>query len=105
MDLRLPLLADARSHLDVAAEALDENSMITAGHELDKADEALQKLRELWPEIDAQERGLLAQLAKPLGDKLKELQARMPAAHAVRQGAAVEDLEQEMDPNSAAESE
>ena len=101
MDLRLPLLADAQSHLNVAAEAIEERSMITAAHELERADAALQELRELWPEIKEQERGLLAQMAAPLSKRLAELQKQIPVQHAIAQGQPIEDPEQDLDPEES----
>lgn len=99
MDLRLPLLADANLHLGIAEEAANEAAWTTATYELEKAEEALTELREYWSEMDEKGKGLLAQLAKPLGIRAKELNARLPKLTAVSEGEAVLDDEQEMEPD------
>jgi hypothetical protein len=98
MDLRLPLLADANLHLGVAEEAIQEKAWITAQHELEKAETALDELRLLWPDLADSERGLLAAMAKPLRARADALDARLPKMTPVAKTEAEEDPEQEIEP-------
>lgn len=100
MDLRLPLLADANLHLGVAEEAADEEAWVTAEEEVDKADQALQQLREQWPQMADNERGLLAQMVAPLKHRADSLRERLPKKSVVSQGEKVIDPEQEEEPES-----
>lgn len=99
-DLRLPLLAAASLHIGTAEEAFEAGALRTAEHEIDKAEEALQELRDEWPEIEKSKQGLLAAFAAPLAERVSELRSRMPQTSIVTQGEAVEDPEQEIDPES-----
>lgn len=100
MDLRLPLLADANLHLGVAEEAASESAWMTAEQELDKAEVALQQLRDQWPEISDNEKGLLSQMVLPLKDRAASLRATLPETSAVSQGDPIIDPEQDQEPES-----
>lgn len=94
MDLRLPLLADANLHLGIAEEAIAEGSLLLAQSELEKADEAFEKLRELPDE------GLFAAMLAPL-EKKREKVAASVLRPRLEDGEPEVDPEQEEEPEDA----
>lgn len=76
-------MADINLHLSAAEEALGQQDFIAAEVELDKAEISFEELRSGWPDLVAEQQGLLSAMAKPLSAKLKSLQARLPKVSAV----------------------
>lgn len=93
MDLRLPLLADANLHLGIALEAIEEDALLVAGAELEKADEALEQLRAI-PASD----GLFAAMLLPLEEKRAKV-AELVAPSRLEEVEAEIDPEQEEPPS------
>lgn len=100
-DLRLPLLATVSLHIEMAEEAFGGGSIRTAEHELEKAEGSLAELREEYKELKTSDRGLLAAFAAPLAKRVKELRAKMPRRGVLSDGEAVEDPEQDVDPEKS----
>jgi hypothetical protein len=102
MDLRLPLLADANLHLGVAEEAMAEDAHQTARSELEKAEAALDELREIWPGLDDSEQGLLQAMARPLSLRARAIASSLPRVDVVSSTEPVDDPEQDLDPDEPA---
>jgi len=98
MDLRLPLLADANLHLTVAEEAVADGDNTVARNELDKADVALDELREQWLKMSDAERGLLPAMVKPLTHRADGIRSRIPKQSVISKAEIVEDPEQDVEP-------
>jgi len=98
MEQTLPLLADANFHLTTAEEFLAEQMHENARRELDKAQDALNELREHYRSLDEEGQGLLAQMARPLSAKAKRLSARLPRTRVISKAEAEHDPDQEIEP-------
>lgn len=98
MEQTLPLLADANFHLTTAEEFLAEQMHENARRELDKAQDALAELREHYRGLDEKGQGLLAQMARPLSEKAKQLSSRLPKAQVVTKVEEEPDPEQDVEP-------
>jgi hypothetical protein len=100
-DRHLKLLADAGLALTAAEELLAEGAPSAARERAEEAQAGLAELRAAWPGMSQVERALIARAATSVRERLDALQARLPASRALSVVAAVEDPEQELDPEAA----
>lgn len=76
----MSLLAHINLSLSAAEEACMESQFHTAQNELDKADAAFEELRQLWPDLVEEEKGLLQAMVKPLKVRRDNIQRGIPKA-------------------------
>lgn len=100
MDAHLKLLADASLAVSEAEEALEEQAFHRAAERLDAARDGLAELRAGWPEMSAAERNVVGGAAKPVRARIDDAARRVPKASALSEAAAVEDPEQETEPEA-----
>ena len=98
MDLALPLLADANLHLSAAEELFASGQRESARLQLEKAEQALEELREHYRGLDEAGQGLLAQMARPLGKRARELARLLPRTPVVTRVEGSPDPEEELPP-------
>jgi hypothetical protein len=98
VDAYLKLLADAGLELTDAEEAAGAGEIGQAGDALDRADEALVRLREAWAGMTPPERAIVGRAAAPLRARLDDLRARLPKRVALSEGEPERDPDEEIDP-------
>ncbi|HWT95748.1 MAG TPA: hypothetical protein VN238_22300 [Solirubrobacteraceae bacterium] len=88
MDAALRTLADAGLALDAAAEALDvqPQEVGVAEERLAEVDEALQTLRDRWPELPGPARKVVGPAGKELRERREALAKRLPKRRALSEG-------------------
>jgi predicted NBD/HSP70 family sugar kinase len=102
VDTYLKQLADAGLDLTRAEEAADAGETGQAEDALDRAADALARLRAGWPAMTAPERAIVGPAAAPLRERLDRTRARLPRRHALSEGAPERDPDEERDPAEAA---
>ena len=98
MDLHLPLLADVNFHVGIAEEAVSERAWGTARNNLEKAEASFEELRQLWPDMRANEQGLLGAMVKPLKTRYDLALAHIPTLAVISQGIVEPDAEEDTPP-------
>lgn len=104
MDALLKLAADAGVEVSAAENAFAEGAPGAARDALDRADDALDALREQWPRMSAAERSVIGEAAGAVRARRDELAAQLPPVRTVTDGLAELDPEQERDPDVDASS-
>jgi len=98
MDIALPILADANLRLSAAEELLAEGQRESARLQLEKAEQALEELREHYRGLGEGEQGLLAQMARPLSSRARTLARNLPQTPVVARVEGKADPEEELPP-------
>ena len=101
VDAYLKLLAEAGLELTRAEEAAGDGEVGQADDALDRAADALSRLRADWPAMRAPERSIVGAAAAPLRERLDRTRARLPKRVALSEGAPERDPDEEIDPAPA----
>lgn len=100
MDVPLEQLAAVSEAIGRGEDAVEEQAWSSAREALDDADQALDGLRDAYREMGQRERATLGAIAGPLRSRRDAFAARIPKPQAVSDGAAVDDPEQDADPDA-----
>jgi hypothetical protein len=102
VDTYFKLLADAGLDLTRAEDAADAGEAGQAEDALERAADALARLRADWSAMAPAERAIVGPAAAPLRERLDRTRARLPKRRALSEGAPERDPDEELDPAEAA---